>query len=329
MTTTAHKTAIVSCMRNEGLFVLEWVAYHRAIGFDDVLIVTNDCTDGSAALLDRMQDLGLLTHIAQTVPDGASPQDLGMSHALAWAADQHVEWVLHIDSDEFLNVLAGQGMLGDLMQRVEQADVVAVPWRAFGDCGLNEWTAGASVLNSFIQAETAPIAGETKFKSMFRPALFENATDHNPRNPKAADPKVVNADGAELSNKSLYRNRSSRYHPVDLATNVQTAHLNHYAVKSQDLFLMKNDRGDGQGKQGGRKYHIGAYWHKAINKNEVEDRTILRHWPRVQELLDSWRTDAELAKREQDCQDWFIARRASLLTPQQRAAWTRNKRAVE
>ena len=46
-----EKVALVSCMRNEGLFVLEWVAYHALLGFDDILVFTNSCTSGSELFL--------------------------------------------------------------------------------------------------------------------------------------------------------------------------------------------------------------------------------------------------------------------------------------
>ncbi|MGB8813172.1 MAG: glycosyltransferase family 2 protein, partial [Paracoccaceae bacterium] len=41
------RTAIVTTMKNEGPFILEWIAYHRMIGVDDFLIYTNDCSDGT------------------------------------------------------------------------------------------------------------------------------------------------------------------------------------------------------------------------------------------------------------------------------------------
>lgn len=47
-------TCIVSTMKNEGPFILEWIAHHRAIGVDDFLIYTNDCTDGTDRLLDAL-----------------------------------------------------------------------------------------------------------------------------------------------------------------------------------------------------------------------------------------------------------------------------------
>ena len=53
---------VLACtMRNEGPYVLEWVAYHRSIGFTDLVVCTNDCVDGSPDLLDALQDAGVLT----------------------------------------------------------------------------------------------------------------------------------------------------------------------------------------------------------------------------------------------------------------------------
>ena len=49
-------------MKNEGPFILEWIAYHLAIGVDDFLIYTNDCTDGTDEFLDILQDRGLVQH---------------------------------------------------------------------------------------------------------------------------------------------------------------------------------------------------------------------------------------------------------------------------
>ena len=79
-----QKTALVSCMRNEGIFLLEWVAYHQGLGFDAIIVVTNDCTDGSDALAETLADDGQIIHIDQTVPPGDSPQDAGMDLALDW-----------------------------------------------------------------------------------------------------------------------------------------------------------------------------------------------------------------------------------------------------
>jgi hypothetical protein len=32
------------CVRNEAAFLLEWLAHHRAAGFDDFVVFSNACT---------------------------------------------------------------------------------------------------------------------------------------------------------------------------------------------------------------------------------------------------------------------------------------------
>lgn len=313
-------------MRNEGLFVLEWVAYHQCIGFDQITIFSNDCTDGSDTLLDALATAGQLTHIRQSVPADTPPQDSGMDLVLDWARQNRVTWLLHIDSDEFLNITAGAGRLPDLMTNATEADVVSIPWQLYGDAGITDWTPGMAVLPSFTRAEPGPEPRVTKSKCLFRAANFAAATDHNPRQPLVDSPVVVNPDGTPLHAASLYQTRSSRFRPHDLAAQNSTARINHYAVKSRDLFMMKNDRGDGQGKQEQTKYHLGSNWHRSANKNDAEDRTILRHWPETQAQLASLRAVPAIAAAEQACFDWFTTRKSAILTPEALALWTRRER---
>ena len=314
---------LTACMRNEGLFVLEWLAHHRALGFEHVIVVTNDITDGSDTLLGVLAAKGLVTHIAQSVPKGTAPQDSGMDLVLAHARAQGITHLLHIDSDEFL--VLHEGTLADLMDRTSDADVVPIPWRMFGDSGLRHWTPGDLVTAANTRAEPAPEPGETKFKCLFKVGSFGRATDHNPLDPRIDDPQVRTPDGTPLSNGSLSQKKSARFRPHEIAATARSAQLFHYAVRSEDCFLMKNDRGDGQSKQGDTKYHLHSHWHRKANRNEVEDRTLANQAPALQAQLDEWRADPAIASAERACHDWFIAARARALTPEHRTRWTRGK----
>lgn len=320
-----RRTALAACMRNEGIFVLEWLAHHASLGFERIIVVTNDCTDGSDVLLDRAQQMGIVTHIRQDVPDGAAPQDAGMDHVLRLCRDNGLTHVLHIDSDEFLLL---DGTLDQLHARTEGADVVPIPWRMFGDSGAKDWTPGDLVTARNTRAEPAPEPGVTKFKCLFRVSSFGRATDHNPLEPLVADPVVMTPDGAHLSNATLRQAKSSRFRPHDVACGARTARLNHYAVRSEDVFLMKNDRGDGQGKTGETKYHLGSNWHRAANRNDVPDSSMAPRLSDIRARLAEWRADPALAAAERACGDWFTARRAAILTPETRADWTRRKGAA-
>ena len=40
----------ITTLRNECAFLLEWLAHHRAVGFTDFLVFSNDWQDGTDAM---------------------------------------------------------------------------------------------------------------------------------------------------------------------------------------------------------------------------------------------------------------------------------------
>jgi hypothetical protein len=130
---------IVGCMKNEAPYILEWIAYHRMIGIDNFLIYTNDCTDGTHEILDRLQALGVVQHRYNNDWKGKSPQQHALNKSLKEDLIENAEWVIHIDVDEFINVRVGNGMLRDFLDRVPDATNVAMTWRLFGHNGVERY----------------------------------------------------------------------------------------------------------------------------------------------------------------------------------------------
>lgn len=54
---------VTTTMRNEGPFILEWVAWYLMLGFDHIVVFYNDCTDHSPALLQALDAAGILTAV--------------------------------------------------------------------------------------------------------------------------------------------------------------------------------------------------------------------------------------------------------------------------
>lgn len=311
--------ALVSCMRNEGIHILEWLAYHRVIGFGPVVICTNDCDDGSDALLDRLAAHGETTHLPNPRTPGTPPQASGIARAMAHLAPSPAQWLAHLDSDEFLNIAPGAAPVQTLTTRAEDAHTIALPWRMFGDNGLGSWP--GETLRAFTTCEPAPAIATVKFKSLFRFRAFAAASDHMPTAPVIETPLAVNAGGEPLSSAALHGPPRSRYQPV--ATAIRGgAVVNHYATRSTDVFLMKNDRGRGMGPPSD-KYHLGSKWHRIANRNEAQDRSILARWPEVATELARLRALPGIAAAELRCRDWFAATSAQRLTPATIARWTR------
>ena len=311
---------LVSCMRNEGLFIVEWVAYHSLMGFADILVFTNNCTDGSDLLLDRLQALGHLTHVRHDPPPGQSPQITAMKLAFQHPRVLAHEWLLHIDSDEFLRVDAGDGTIGALIDATQPADVVAIGWKCFGNAGKTRWD-GGNVLQEFTRSQGRPMRRIGFHKSLYRHRLFDYGTDHMPKMPKRDDVRVVTTAGTAFQPATIHHRRKSRYKLDFRLMTFQNAAIYHYVIKSDDLYVMKNDRGDGHGMTH-TKYYLNSEAHARHNRNDADDRTILDRWPAIAARIDALRSDPEIARLEAACIAAFRARRDLVLTPEQLAAWS-------
>ena len=311
--------ALVSCMRNEGIHLLEWLAYHQMIGFGPVVICSNDCDDGSDRLLDCLAQAGELSHLPNPLPPGTPPQAAGIARAMAHLATSPAEWLAHLDSDEFLNLGPGAAPVQTLVARAGGAHAVALPWRLFGDNGHRDWP--GETLAAFTACEPAIDPATVKFKSLFRFRAFASASDHMPTKPLIDAPEAVNAAGEPLSSAVLHGPPRSRYHPVETAIR-GGAVVNHYATRSTDVFLLKNDRGRGMGPPS-NKYHLGSKWHQHANRNDAQDRSILARWPDLVARLADLRALPGVAEAETACRDWFTATKAARLTPENLNRWTR------
>src|SRR5438876_11127457 len=82
-------------------YILEWVAHHLATGFTDIAICTNDCVDGSPALLDRLHELGLVTHLVNEVGPHDKAQLAAYARIEKLPVLREVDWAMVLDADEF------------------------------------------------------------------------------------------------------------------------------------------------------------------------------------------------------------------------------------
>ena len=109
---TAH---LLTCIRNEGPFLVEFVAHHLVLGFDRIFIAANDCDDGSVRLLRAMQAAGHVGFVQHRVAAGKVPQAEGYARLRERFDVDAAEWLMMLDADEFLNVHAGDHTLEALL----------------------------------------------------------------------------------------------------------------------------------------------------------------------------------------------------------------------
>lgn len=239
------RTLAILTVRNEGAFLLEWLAHHKACGFTDVLVFSNDCDDGTDAMLDRLQALGQLTHVRNDGPheNGAQWEALKRAdrHPLVQAAD----WILPLDIDEFVNIHVGDHSLRALFDALPEATAITLTWRLFGNDGIVEFT-DTPVTEQFTRAAPAVMHGPWRpamFKTLFRnDGTYRKLGVHRPRNPDPArvdQSRWFDGSGRPLSDQ-FRRNRLFSDYGRD---NYRLVQLNHYALGAMESYILKSDRG--------------------------------------------------------------------------------------
>ena len=301
---------IVSVMKNEGPFVLDWIAHNRAIGIDRFLIYTNDCSDGTDHLLDLLGDAGVVRRDNPFRRTGQTPQYAAFSAAEREESVTCADWLLTLDVDEYINIHAGDGHVRDLFEAVPDAHVISMPWRLFGNAGFRAFE-DRPVTERFTLA--APQFMPRPYqawacKSLYRNAgLFKRLGVHRPKGVQARKQDSiswVNGSGKSLPPevwRSAWRVGTANW-GYDLVS------LNHYAVRSAESFLIKRDRG--------RVNHVDelqdeAYWFR-MNHNFEEDVSIQRFAPQAATVKARLLALPGVAEAHGNAVDWHKRRIAEL-----------------
>jgi hypothetical protein len=285
---------LFSAMRNEGPFLFDWIAYHKSIGFDQICIVTNDCTDGSYPLLKKLSDAGVIVHIDQNVPKGVSPQKSAVEHAEKMTLLTDGDWAIFLDADEYLNVKLGNGKVSDLAKYLDGRGLqgMLVNWKLFGDSGQDHFE-NSYIDEAFIQCEAASAC--TQFKTFFRVGAVARGFSpflHRclvvPNVGKLSDFIVgsggVLGAGAGAGPKALRRHKAWLHKGDDPFATLQNdeigydiAQVNHYIVRDPASFQLKKARGRGYKPRSKRNARHTDAFYEQNNKNSAVDRSILRH----------------------------------------------------
>jgi len=293
---------LVSTMKNEGPYLLEWLAYHRSIGIDDFCIFSNDCTDGTNLILNRLDQMGVVRHFDNPLGPRMDPQRAAYSRANKMDWVRSADWVLIVDADEFLNIHVGDRSVDALIEYCGAPDAISVNWRlmgssgaahaGFGDLVTERFTRGSS----FTKPENGLVWG---FKTLFRPAKFGFFGVHRPKFNKEKIPAAdtirwTNADGQPMGDEYI----SSGWRGNAGNVTGQGAQVNHYAIKSREDFLLKRLRGTANSKNKGRIDM--EYWDK-YDINTHEDSTIPTDG--IRPILSEWLRDPDLAALVRACHD--------------------------
>ncbi|UWR79100.1 glycosyltransferase family 2 protein [Phaeobacter inhibens] len=313
---------ILTSMKNEAPFILEWIAYHKAIGAKHFLVYTNDCSDNTNEILDRLAELGLVTRVANPwdPTSGKKPQHVALADAMQQPVYQTADWVLTIDVDEFVNIHVGDGRFADLFKAAGDPNVISFTWKFFGNGGVADYE-DRPITEQFTACAPEFIPKPRLgwgFKSMLhKSAPYTKIGVHRP----------LKIDDEENISQVRWVNGSGRVMPEMLLTNngwrstkrslgYRMATLNHYVLRSADSFLVKRDRG--------RINHTEQdqgidYWARRNYASETDARMHNRA-PMMRAELDTLMADAKLASLHAEAVQWHKAKIADLKSRPEYAA---------
>jgi hypothetical protein len=301
----------VLCLRNEAAFLLDWMAHHLACGITHVVALTNDCEDGTPEMLDRLAEMGHVTHIRNDGPyDNGGIQFTGLKLADKAKPVKKADWLLALDIDEFVNVHVGDRTLPALIHALPDATAITLTWRLFGNNGVVRYT-DVPVPQQFTQA--APVVMHWPWRAFMFKTLYRNDGTykklgvHRPRSPvddRLETSRWFDGEGRALEDQFKTRRIFNTYG----RSNYALAQLNHYPLGAMESYLLKADRGRAVHSD----HRLGMdYW---VERNwcTEEDRSLLS-LPGVAEIRASLGADPVLGGLHAKAVAWRHARFEALL----------------
>lgn len=260
---------------------MEWITWYRLLGFTDIVVVTNDCTDRSPALLDALAVQGWCTHIIRDVPDKKNICAVKLQCAHATDQVRLADWVLVCDVDEFLVVHRGEGRISDLIDVAADPFLgMSINWRVFGTSGHVVWSDGL-VHRQFTRAAPYDDPSSAFVKSITSHSdWFMRLGEHGPKRLQISRAKMpwgapgmrwVNSAGRDVPQWVPDGNYMRRL-PQSLVTHA-AAQMNHYMIRSEESFGLKKGQPSAVA---GKDRYTDEFMVK-FDRNECEDISAFRH----------------------------------------------------
>lgn len=318
-------SCLVATACNEGLYLTEFILYYKLMGFDKIILYSNNNTDGSDTLLDAMMQHGYITHINNNLHQG-SPQKKAYTHASLLNTDVlDYKYVFFCDIDEFLvlnnNIFDN---VNDFCHFHEQhgSNQIFVNWVWVGSCGQNKYS------NGFV-LERFPVYNcivDSTCKTFVRPKDILSPFCHFAYCNPEKSIRWNESDGKQhtyeiAKNKKSIKSEASSDYPT-----ISHAYCLHFWSKSLDEYILRltRIRGDQEihSKTEMFKRHNDILYQRFINNFRHTQTSLTRHisLEMVTALRKSYaQLPDEIKKIDNDIKDYYDAR-----IPQLRALFIEN-----
>lgn len=329
----AGRCVLVTAVRNEAPFLLEWIAYHRLIGFSRIVVLSNTSDDGTEDILAALAEAGEIAHYHVDPEPGHSPQYA--ARIVFEEREGYVDgaWYMWLDADEFLNIHLGQRRLPDLLAKLDGVKGIHLNWRIFGTSGHQQFP-GRFVSRDFPGASRSTFPPNRETKSLFRKTDSITGFALKPsRRPRLAPNHGLSAadfltgtgsplvPATTVTQKWFAGDKSIRTNTVLPGEMGWTlAQINHYSVRTPEFFALKAGRGRGAARDPRKPNdrHTGDYF-KSHDRNGKTDLSIVVWEQPVTEAIARLAGMPDVAKavrRSEDLVQAILAKGNAVAAPQ-------------
>ena len=306
MSIQGEHAVLLSTMRNEGPYILEWLSHHFALGFDQLIIFTNNCTDNTDKILDRLEVLypGRVKHQPNPkimYPKFGKVHIMALRYAYQMGPVRNAGWVYVTDADEFLILKKGAQTIDDMIEKTGEFDAISFTSIPFNSNNLKLPSMDlvtkrfTETSKDFYRANEENISLITAVKTLFKPEIKGMMRPHRPITPNFSTTGMVWKNGSGIPLGPNFTD--GKYKGIGSNGTRDFAQLNHYSIKSAAEFLLKVDRGDAVNAE--RLGNSLTYWNTA-NRAGDTDLCAVERLGLADELHDEFMSDPILKELHQE-----------------------------
>lgn len=228
------KVNLVAIAKNEADYIVEWLAHHLALGFDNIHVFDNESDDQTGEILRKVGSVFPVSIQSWATPADRSPQFTAYAEYLKHNQDSET-MTGFIDIDEFIIPRNGSSPVEHLRRLGADPTIsaVCINQRIFGDAGKPDYSPDP-VLKRLPRCAVPSDPAHRWVKSFYRLSAVERVSVHSS---PLLHGRYVHPNGRNVTFVT------DRPHSVAEEIDYSLIQLNHYTWKTLGEFRQKALRG--------------------------------------------------------------------------------------